>query len=163
MPTPAELRERAGEENARARAIKAWMAVEQSAGAIGSYKSVCFEDATINAVIRGMGGWPVLLAKTGDEFDKWARQDFLKAYESLAGNIDRRNEACRPLPGLQTIEDDVAYVRVGYSVPRKLQSLASERQKTLAHESSTTTTRGERQTLPVEAVIQRALTKTASS
>lgn len=97
-PTPAELRELAGEATAADRALLAWQSVER-ATSIGSYRSVDFEDAIINAVIRTLGGWPALLARTPEEFDKWARKDFLETYRAFARTgVD--GESCRPLPGL---------------------------------------------------------------
>lgn len=103
MPTPAELREMAGVATARSRGLLAWVVVSRAAADIGSYRSVFFEDPIINAVIRSLGGWPRVLSLGGEEFDKWARMEFLKAYESL--DQVACPEDCRPLSGLGTRED----------------------------------------------------------
>lgn len=103
MPAPVELRRLAGKTSVEQRAILAWDAVCDAAGRIGSYSAVVFEDLVINATIRSMGGWPELLSRTGDEFDKWSRQEFLKTYVRLDGVSGA--EQCRPLPGLGTRTD----------------------------------------------------------
>lgn len=97
MPTPAELRERVAGSVAD-RAVEAWEDFTKAVERIGSYKTVDFDDKVINAVVRSLGGWEQVCAKTGDEFDKWLRKDFLAAYEAYA----RRgvgDEAAAPLIG----------------------------------------------------------------
>jgi len=51
-----------------------------------------------------------LLAKSEEEFDKWARKDFLVAYQSfMRGGVS--GDACRPLVGLSdTGTKDVLHV-----------------------------------------------------
>lgn len=109
MPTAAELRELAGVSSAKQRAVMAWNAVCKAAADIGSYRSVWFEDPIVNAVIRSLGGWPRLLSLSGEEFDKWARMEFVKVYELIDDSVSP--EECRPLPGLET-RDDVLPKRV---------------------------------------------------
>lgn len=98
MPSPAELRELSGESREEAAAILAWATVDK-ASAVGSYRSVDFDDPIINAAIRTMGGWPALLEKTPQEFDTWARKEFIRVYVSLARS-GVTGDICRPLPGL---------------------------------------------------------------
>lgn len=102
MPSVTELRELAGCASAESRAISAWSIVSDAAGRLGSYVSVDFEDGVINAVIRSMGGWPYLLTRTGDDFEKWARQEFIKAYVAIESVV--KPEECKPVCGLTTEE-----------------------------------------------------------
>lgn len=125
MPSPAELRQMAGEMTANQRSVLAWSAVERAAGEIGSYRSVDFEDPLINAVIRSMGGWPQLLLRGGHDFDKWARQEFIKAYEALDG-VNVGSEECEPLPGLQTKKEPPRTVSVGYETENGLRVLSRD-------------------------------------
>ena len=115
MPTVAELRELCGQDSVESRAIKAWSSVSSAAGDVGSYRAISFQDATINAVVRNMGGWPELLSRTGDEFDKWARQEFIKCYKSLYGRVSSGSELGKPLTSLSTKVEPPVFVAVGYS------------------------------------------------
>lgn len=119
MPAPAELRALAGEHTAAERAIAAWMEATAAARSVGSYRSVAFEDAAINAAIRSMGGWERFCAADADELERFERPRFLAAYagfarsvpaayaehlpgrEERAGRITepRRIPASTPLPG----------------------------------------------------------------
>ena len=100
MPRPVELRQLAGELAPDDRAVAAWQAVcDAIDGGYNSYDSVDFDDGLINATIRNMGGWVSLLEKTTDEFDKWAKQDFLKTYQAFQ-RAGVNGDACRPLVGL---------------------------------------------------------------
>lgn len=83
MPAPIELRELSGEVNGSNRAVLAWGAFEQAVIVHGGYKSVCFDDPLINATVRNLGGWQRCCEMPADEFDKWLRKDFLKAYEAI--------------------------------------------------------------------------------
>lgn len=115
MPAPVELRELSGECSPTQRAMLAWTSVSRAAGSVGSYRSVDFEDPVVNAVIRSLGGWPELLGRTGDDFDKWARQEFIKCYEAFC-RAGVPEDDCRPLGGLQTTETRPVRVYVGYDV-----------------------------------------------
>lgn len=83
MPTPAELRELAGEMKSGDRAIHAWIAFERAVASVGAYRSVDFDDPTLNATIRSLGGWVACCDMPATEFDTFLRQRFLKSYESL--------------------------------------------------------------------------------
>ena len=102
LPTPAELRELAGETKAKDRAVGAW---DEAYEAIshGAYKHLDFEDRTINAVIRNLGGWPMFCERAnGADGVKWLRHEFLRTYESMAATgVD--GEACAPLHGLTEV------------------------------------------------------------
>lgn len=103
LPVPAELRELSGVARPEDAALKAWRVVEE-ATAIGSYRSVDFADGTINATIRSLGGWPAILARSPEEFDKWVRRDFLATYQAFA-RTGVSAEAKSPLPGLSQSGD----------------------------------------------------------
>lgn len=102
MPKPAEIRElaQANPEDIETRAAKAWGIVNRAAAELGAYRTVDFEDRTINATVRGMAGnWPrfieVYCSNRNEEFH---RKDFLASYKAFASGISE--EAARPLPGL---------------------------------------------------------------
>lgn len=106
MPKPVELRELATGTSPESRAVLAWNALNDAVS-IGSYKSVDFDDPLINAVVRTNGGWPAILDKSPDEWDKWFRQSFIKDYMTFYRN-GINGDVCRPLPGLsQSGEHDV--------------------------------------------------------
>jgi hypothetical protein len=99
MPSPAELREMAGEGDSKSRAQAAWLELEETVRVVGGYRSVDFEDRTINAAVRSLGGWERICLLSAEEFDKWLRKDFLACYEAL----DRSGvseEASAPLVGI---------------------------------------------------------------
>lgn len=100
MPTPAELRELAGELTGADRAAIAWECVLRHVS-LGPYKHVSFvDDRIINATIRNLGGWPTFLSRfSGTEEEKWLRKDFLDTYRSLY-RAGVTGEMCQPLPGL---------------------------------------------------------------
>jgi hypothetical protein len=124
FPPPAVLRELAGEQKPEDRAVAAWVQVEKAVQRHGSYRSVDFEDRTINAAIRSMGGWPALCGRPESDFDKWGRQDFVKAYTAFA-RMGVGEEAGAALPGLSTggvvtlpdgtlgVSDDPPVYRIG--------------------------------------------------
>lgn len=98
MPKPAELRELAGELPPDSRAISAWVDVQRALPK-GAYKSIDFEDKTINAVIRSLGGWPQFLSRlTTSKEIEFMRLQFVKAYRNLGYGIT--GEMSAPLPGL---------------------------------------------------------------
>lgn len=100
MPSPAELRELSGEYTGSDRAILAWDSVLKNVH-LGPYKHVSFtDDRIINATIRNLGGWPRFLSRLTDaDSEKWARKEFIDAYQRLhRSQVD--GEICRPLTGL---------------------------------------------------------------
>lgn len=103
MPVPAELRELAGIARPEDAAQIAWQAVER-ATSLGSYRTVDFEDRLINATIRSLGGWPAILERSPEEFDKWVRKDFLATYQAFS-RTGVSDEAAAPLPGLSRTGD----------------------------------------------------------
>jgi hypothetical protein len=108
LPKPIELRElvRGTEET---RGELAWLDV-LSATALGPYKHLDFVDSGINAAIRSLGGWPTFLSRfTDSESEKWARQEFLRAYRGLSRVVSAESSA--PLPGLSEMATEP--VRVG--------------------------------------------------
>jgi hypothetical protein len=83
MPTPAELRELAGEMRLADRALCAWSVFERTVVERGGYKSVQFDDRILNATVQHLGGWVRCCELSCDEFDTWLRKDFLRAYEAF--------------------------------------------------------------------------------
>jgi hypothetical protein len=101
MPKVATLRRLAGLGSPSSRAIEAWGDVLKALP-LGSWRSVCFDDRIINAVIRNMGGWPSFVSKFRDEAtENWARLNFIKCYESFASH-GVNGEAMKPLAGEAT-------------------------------------------------------------
>lgn len=99
MPTPRELRDLAGEESSDQRAILAWNAVKQAIGRVGSYRSVTFDDATVNAVVRSLGGWIRVCRTDSEELDKWTSKEFQRLYRELSG-LPLSGDMTRYLPGI---------------------------------------------------------------
>ena len=99
MPRVAELLSFAGlSESSESRAVAAWNDV-QRALSLGPYKHIDFQDKLANAAIRSLGGWPNFLARFGSaEDEKWARHEFIKAYNNFSSGVSE--EACAALPGL---------------------------------------------------------------
>lgn len=97
MPTVAELRELAGEPSVKDRALLAYDAAVAAASKYGAYRSPDFDDPTINATIRHIGGW-VDFCDSPADCPFW-RKRFLDAYEVFY----RRgvgDEQSAPLAGL---------------------------------------------------------------
>lgn len=64
------------------RALQAWSKVDQAVRTVGPYQTVVFDDATIHAVIRDMGGWIKLCGVDGGEYP-FIRNEFVKRYRGL--------------------------------------------------------------------------------
>lgn len=84
FPSPAELRELAGEVPSGERAVVAWDAFAQAVSKHGYYDSVDFDDPVINATIRNLGGWQrVCQIDDPKEFETFFRKDFERVYVAL--------------------------------------------------------------------------------
>jgi len=83
FPSPSEFLENAGEVPAAARAEMAWLAFDAAFKRYGIYKSLDFEDRTINAVVRSLGGLEEIAELPGDEYQRFLRARFLKSYMDL--------------------------------------------------------------------------------
>lgn len=103
MPTPAELRELAGDATPKDRAQLAWETVRRHIGRLGGYVSPDFEDRAINAAIRGLGGWVQLTGKPTEELDSYTRHAFLAAYPAWVSRAD--GEPGEGLPGIMQHEN----------------------------------------------------------
>jgi hypothetical protein len=86
MPSPAELRELAGEMRLSERAIHAWTAFERAVVSQTSYRTVDFDDPVINATVRSLGGWQFCCQMDSREFDTFLREKFLKTYAALSSS-----------------------------------------------------------------------------
>lgn len=62
--------------------------LERAMTAQGAYRTVCFDDPVIHAIVRAFGGWPKCCAADLDEW-KFKRIEFLKVYRSFAPNLHR--------------------------------------------------------------------------
>lgn len=98
MPSPAELRELAGEMRLAERAIHAWSAFDRAVVSHTSYRTVDFDDPLINATCRSLGGWEFCCQMESREFDTFLREKFLKTYQALASS-GIASEQAAPLVG----------------------------------------------------------------
>lgn len=99
MPTPRDLRDLAGVMGADQRAIIAWNALKRAIREVGSYRSVTFDDPTINAVVRSLGGWPRVCLTDSEELDKWTSKEFQRLYRELSA-LQLGQDLTRHLPGV---------------------------------------------------------------
>ena len=106
FPSPAELRDLAGAKSpARPehRALLAWNAVRQAIQKVGAYVSPDFEDPTIHAVVRQLGGWTTICECQTDEM-QWLEKRFLAAYDSMR-RMDLPPDQARRLVGLVELDN----------------------------------------------------------
>jgi hypothetical protein len=85
MPTPGELLTFAGHDQRQAQAAliaQSWEAIRTAMRKYGYTTSVDF-GSLVNAVVRNLGGWLELCAKTIDEL-VWVRKDFERLYEAFS-------------------------------------------------------------------------------
>ena len=112
IPKPADLLERvqghgAMGEGAEDLAIQAWDQLARATQRYGKYRSIDFEDKAINAAVRSLGGWTQLCEQQSDEFNKWTRLNFMRAYQAYQrGGISE--ESARYLPGVAEKENGFA-------------------------------------------------------
>lgn len=142
FPRGKELRELSGELTLDGRATLAWMAASKAIGHHGHRKSVDFDDRTINATIRAMGGWVNFGNVPETEFDKWTRKEFEKTYRALAV-CPLGNEATAPLVGMTDRENGI----LGYDVQEPLLIETGVPQLRLS-DSRQSTANGSRRALP---------------
>lgn len=100
LPLPYELRESIGvvidDDSA---SLAAWDNALKALP-LGPYKHVDFQDKTINAVIRHLGGWVTFIDRFQDsESEKWTRIEFMRAYKNMR-HTGVSGDATKPLPGL---------------------------------------------------------------
>lgn len=98
MPSPAELREWAGEAKPEDQAYQAWLVAVRAVEGCGWYRSVRFADPAIAAAIRSLGGWQRFCERCRGEEEKWLRKEFLAAYAVFARSGVPQAEAL-PLVG----------------------------------------------------------------
>jgi Domain of unknown function (DUF6475) len=97
MPTPAELREYAGEMKVEDRAERAWIAFDSALAKHSVYKSITFDDVVINATVRSLGGLAFIAEMDAEQY-QFLRARFLKSYAALARS-GVNGESCLPLIG----------------------------------------------------------------
>ena len=99
MPTVHEFRKLCGVIPVEGRATLAWAAAKKAVREHDYTKSVDFDDSTINAVIRLMGGWENFCnIECGEKFDVWTRKQFEETYLKLHGSR-LSDDMTRPLCG----------------------------------------------------------------
>jgi len=119
MPAPVELRELAGKVSHADRAMLAFQALELAIEEIGGYRSPDFDDPAINAIVRHLGGWTRLCAMPCDEFDRFLRPQFLKAYEAISRNGVGSEAGARLIGEFERENARMGYNRPGDIVPVK--------------------------------------------
>jgi len=83
FPKAFELRELAGVLSPEDRAMRAWDAFAVANAKFGFYDTVNFDDPTINATVRSLGGWRyVSTIEDRKEFEVFLRKDFERIYVS---------------------------------------------------------------------------------
>jgi len=92
MPRPADILHFA---RPKRTALVAWAEVVEAMEKIGAYQSVRFADTTAAAVVRDMGGWPLMCNL--DIVEPWTQKEFERRYENYTLAGIRFNEK---LPGL---------------------------------------------------------------
>lgn len=98
-------------------ASKAWEIAVQAVSKVGYVKGVNFEDATINATIRGMGGWPAFCSSFERESEVWIRKRFNEVYASWVSRVDAESGA--PLHGAGEVAKLVAIPCTGYLIANR--------------------------------------------
>jgi hypothetical protein len=96
MPLPAHIRGRSCRPEKTS--IIAWRQVEDAYCRFNYYDSVQFEDGTINAVIKDMGGWTWFSSQNLDE--PWTQKEFERRYQAYKG---QRIELQEVLPGFHEL------------------------------------------------------------
>ena len=110
MPSPAELREFAGESPVSDRAVIAWDALQRARGRFGYWHSVCFDDPAINAAVRSLGGWERLPERFEQESEPFLRKEFERAYGTYARRGITRAEGATLIGRLDRMNADAGYV-----------------------------------------------------
>jgi len=101
FPKVAEIRQ-AISGNLEDKAMLALEKVEKAMREVGAYRTVVFDDPVIHMVIESFdGGWPGLCAIPEREW-KFARKDFLKLYQAMSKEKNRR-----PVPKLVGIHEHI--------------------------------------------------------
>lgn len=79
MPKPADILHFA---RPRRTAVMIWAEVVRAMEKIGAYESVYFENGTITAVIKDLGGWPWICSQNLEE--PWTQKEFERRYEQYS-------------------------------------------------------------------------------
>lgn len=114
FPSIAELRQLAGVPSVQQRALLAWGAVQRASRQQGPSRSVKFDDATTNATIRYLGGWPFVCQQIREGNGDWARRNFQSTY-ALLFHPALPEEERGYLPGMK---EERARHDYGYSLRR---------------------------------------------
>jgi len=137
FPKPAEIIEQI-EGSVDDKTVIAWATVSHAILHTGAYRSVDFEDRTINAVIDSMGGW-IELCSTPENEMVWKQKEFERLYKAFYGR--RYEDLPASLPGIYEIEnskkgyESLPPVRIGAKVKPK--QLTAPKKQLTAHEGKT--------------------------
>jgi uncharacterized protein DUF6475 len=82
FPKPADFLEMLGY-SPEERALKAWLAVDETVKRIGPYQSVKFQDKVIHSVIQSLGGWAKFQNCKNVDW-KWREREFRSRYKTMA-------------------------------------------------------------------------------
>lgn len=109
-------------------ALLAWAKVDQAVRSVGTYRSVCFDDPLINAVLADMGGW-IALGQVDEDDLPFRAKEFENRYRGyvLRGPLV---DYPRALPGIAE-RDNAA---LGRSAPKDLVFVGDAVRAQLVHE-----------------------------
>lgn len=126
MPSPAELRELAGEAKPEDAAERAWSQFSETISRHSSYKTLVFQDKIINAVVRSFGGLEVVIEYDEEQWQLF-RARFLKAYASRVRTGVGEEESA-PLLGVLDRVNETDANRVFVDAPRNAPRIAAASQ-----------------------------------
>jgi len=138
FPKVAEIRD-AAIGSVEDKAILAYDAFTKGKGATGIYRSVCFEDKMIHAVVEAMGGWTDVCQITEDEW-KFRRREFLDLYKAMSRHCNRdipdrliglAEHGCNQNPEWENHKRPAALITMTGTVVEDRKQIAEERVKVL--------------------------------
>ena len=80
-------------------ALRAWCVLERAHNDFWPASELTFDDVTITACVRSLGGWERLCNVPDDQFETWIKKEFLDLYAALAGT-ELREDQVAPLLGI---------------------------------------------------------------
>lgn len=110
MPKPADIVRQLQGTNTD-RSMLAWGKAMDAAARVGAYRSVCFDDGLIHAVVEDMGGWTKFCRAETDELG-YIQKRFCDSYKAYAGRgqvvypalLRGEHDAVNALKGHRTAE-----------------------------------------------------------
>lgn len=111
LPTPAEIREFClgmKDDQIQVRVLEAQNKIKTALGAVGTYKTVAFDDPVIHLIIRDIGGWIKLGQMNIDDFENFMKWDFPKSYKAYAGR--KNTEIPTKFVGVGRDEENIIFI-----------------------------------------------------